>query len=66
MTNNFRLIGQECTREGFEKYVDLYLVWQHESKVYSIRVRPQFGREYKVLVAAAQMIPSGEPLEKYL
>jgi len=62
---NLRLLAQDCTREGYESYVDLYLVWDYNNKVYSVRVRPQFKLDYAKLIAQAETVPVGEPIEKY-
>lgn len=66
MDNSFTLIAQPCTREGFEKYLDLYLIWRHGDKVYSVRVRPQFAKDYKLLMGSALHIEPGEIVEKYV
>lgn len=60
------LIAKKSCREGFENYLDLFLIWEHNGKVYKVRVRPQFGHDNKVLVSRAVQVPDGEPLEKYL
>lgn len=47
-------------------FMDYYLVWTYNNKVYSMRIKPQFGRDYDKLFANSQEVPSGEPLEKYI
>ena len=63
---NMRLLKQQCTRPGYEAFIDLYLVWQHQGKTYCVRIRPQFGKNNRLLLGAAQFVPSEEPIEKYL
>lgn len=60
------LFSRKCNRAGYEDYTDLYLAWQHEGKVYAVRVRPVFGCDNSKLFAAAVQIPQDEPFEKYL
>lgn len=47
-------------------FTDFYLVWSYEGHTYSVRIRPQFPRDYNKLFALADEIPAGELLEKYL
>lgn len=49
-----------------DPFVDFFLSWSHGSKVYAVRVRPQFYKDIDKLYAVAKEVPSGEPLEKYL
>lgn len=34
-------------------FTDLFLVWEHDNKEYSVRVRPCFSRDYKLLLSEA-------------
>lgn len=47
-------------------FVDYYLAWVYENKVYCVRVRPQFFNNAKLLFSNAVNVPIGEPLEKYV
>ena len=49
-----KLTKQQCKREGFEKYVDLFLEWEYEGRTFKVRVQPVFSSEYKFLLAHAQ------------
>lgn len=66
MPNDVKLIVMPCPRPGYERYQDLYAVWTYEGKVFYCRVRAQFQRETKYLVARALKVPNGEPFEKYI
>lgn len=59
-----KLLKQNVERNG-NKYVDLYACWEHESKMYCVRVRPVFGRDNDKLMSMAQEVPKGEAVEKY-
>ena len=61
-----RLIAQPSNREGYETFTDLYLTWRYNDKVYCVRVRPQFYKDFKMLFGIATHIERGEPVEKYL
>lgn len=50
------LLKKKATRPGYEKYMDLYLKWQHEGKDYLVRVRPVFSKNNKHLLAKAKAI----------
>ena len=65
MMKGLRLFKKVCTREGFEGYKDLYLVWEYNNKVYQVRVRPQFKADLEKLIAQAEEVPNDEPFEKY-
>lgn len=47
-------------------FIDLYLGWSHEGKVYLVRVRPQFCKDCKLTYATAREVPVGESLDKYV
>lgn len=63
---DFKVIAQPSKREGFESFTDLYLTWRYNDKVYCVRIRPQFHRDFKLLFGIAEHIEQGEPVEKYL
>lgn len=60
------LLKTKATREGYEKYTDLYLAWEYQGKKYLVRVRPVFGCDNDKLLASAVLVPEGEQLEKYM
>lgn len=47
-------------------YWDIYLAWRVNEKLMSVRVAPQFSRDYRFLVAHALQIESFDNLEKYV
>lgn len=49
-----KLVKEQCKREGFEKYTDLFLCFTHEGKDYKVRVRPLFAGYYDLLVKVAK------------
>lgn len=65
MPVKYLLVAEPCTREGFETFTDLYLVWQHNEKFYKVRIRPQFGKDLKCLIASALHVEPGDPVEKF-
>lgn len=63
-----KLVRQTSTRQSTNGHFfsDLFVVWEHNGKPYSVRVEPSFKKDYKLLRAQAENIPSGEMPEKYL
>lgn len=49
---DLKLVAQPSKREGFESFTDLYLTWRYNDKVYCVRVRPQFHRDFKILLVS--------------
>ena len=47
-------------------YIDFYLAWRYQDKVYSVRISPCFYRDINMLFTEAVNVPKGEPFEKYL
>ena len=66
-TNGYNccLMRRQSTREGFTDYWDFFLVWRHDNKVCSTRIRQCFGHEMRFLFVQAVEVPQGEPFEKY-
>lgn len=65
----YRLFKQKSTRvrnTDNRPFVDFYIGWVYEGRPYVVRVRPQFNNEYELLLASAEDVPNGEPIEKYL
>lgn len=60
-----KLIKQTSIRNDKE-YVNLYLCWTYQNKVYAVRIKPTFNKDFDKLVASAQNIPTGEDVEKYI
>lgn len=48
------LFKEQCKRPGYEKLTDYTLVWSHEGKTYSVRVKPCFKKDYKFFQAHAK------------
>lgn len=46
------LFKKKVEKNGKE-YIDLYLTWMFEDKVYKVRVNPTFKKDYKFLVSQA-------------
>lgn len=52
--------------EKGRSYTDFYLAWRHQDKFYSVRIKPSFVNNSKLLFGEAVNVPQGEALEKYL
>lgn len=44
-------------RKGYEKYFDLFLVWNYEGKVFECRIKPCFNNGLRSLLAVASPYP---------
>lgn len=51
-----KLVKCHSKREGFEKYIDLSLVFSFEGKEYEVRVKPVFWQQMGLLKAVAHDI----------
>lgn len=51
-------VESKRTNKQGSPYLDLFLVWEHENKVYKVRVAPTFSRDYKLLAAEAVSAPN--------
>lgn len=62
------LLKQQSDRldNNGKPFTDYYLAWTYNNKFYSVRVRPQFFNNYKLLFSNAVEVPIGEALEKYV
>lgn len=60
-----RVVSERTDKHG-KPFLDFYLAWRYEGKVYSVRVRPQFFSNQSMLHAIAIEVPQGETLEKYV
>lgn len=47
-------------------YWDILLCWRVDNKLMSVRVAPQFPKDYRFLVAHALTVEGYEVLEKYV
>lgn len=59
------LIRQEVERNN-KTYADYYLCWTYQGKVYKMRVRPVFEKDFKWLGLTAKRIDKNEAIEKYV
>lgn len=64
--NQCKLMVVETTKANSERFLNCYLVWSHNDKVYRLKVRPTFNEDFRLMLAHAVFVPNGEPLEKYL
>ena len=59
-----KLVKQDAHRDG-KDYTDFYFVWRYADKLYAVRVRPSFWKDFDKLYAVSETIPEDEPFEKY-
>lgn len=59
------LIRQEVERNN-KTYVDFFLCWKYNGKVYKLRVRPVFDCDFKYLGLTAKRISKNESIDKYV
>lgn len=62
----FKQKSERVRSKDNKQFLDFYLAWSYNGKVYSVRINPQFPRDYDKLGAIAQEIPTNEPIEKYM
>ena len=63
---NTYLFKRQVSKQGYESYYDLFLCWERDGKVYHVEIKPSFNNGYRVLMARAVEVLSGEPFEKYM
>lgn len=61
-----RFVKQKSKRKGYERLWDYYLVWSYQDKVYSLRVKPTFATDKKLMFAIAETVPMDLSIEEYV
>lgn len=57
MTEDLKLTRQKVQKEG-KTYLDLCLSWTYNGKEYNVRVDPRFARDFALLFAIADPLPT--------
>ena len=55
--NELKLFKQRVNRDG-KRYTNLYLVWEYNGKLYDVRIKPCFDKNYAVQLGVAEKQPS--------